>query len=130
MDSPHPLLLRAFFWYVLVVSVITAGLQLSAPSVYVDRELRYSATEKSRSRWRALGIILFLATPFYVWLYFHFSGAGWVVLSLAMTYIGAGECVLRGRTRQPRGLKFQSYIFGGLNLLVAVGAIFYMVRAR
>jgi hypothetical protein len=130
LDSPHPLLLRAFFWYVLVVSLVTAGLQLFAPSVYIERELRYSATEKSRSRWRALGIVLFLASPAYIWLYFHFSHAGWVVLSVAMTYIGAAESFLRGRLRDASGLKFQSFWFAGLNFVVALGAISYLLRAR
>ena len=110
--------------------MVTAGLQLFAPSVYVDREVRYSATEKSRSRWRALGIVLFLASPAYVWLYFHFSRAGWVVLSVAMTYIGAAESFLRGRLREAGVLKFQSFLFAGFNLAVALGAIFYMLRAR
>ena len=130
MDSPHPLLLRAFFWYVLVVSLLTAGLQLFAPAVYIQRELRYSATQKSRLRWRTLGIVLFLASPIYVWLYFHFSHAGWVVLSVAMTYIGSAESFLRGSLREASGLKFQSFLFAGLNFVVALGAIFYMLQAR
>ena len=109
---------------------MTAGLQLFAPSVYIERELRYSATEKSRSRWRALGIVLFLASPAYIWLYFHFSHAGWVVLSVAMTYIGAAESFLRGRLRDASGLKFQSFWFAGLNFVVALGAISYLLRAR
>lgn len=112
------------------MSLVTAGLQLFASSVYIERELRYSATEKSRSRWRTLGIVLFLASPIYVWLYTHFSHAGWVVLSVAMSYIGAAESFLRGRFREASGLKLQSFLFAGLNLAVALGAIFYMLRPR
>lgn len=113
-----------------MVSLVTAALQLFAPSVYVERELRYSATEKSRFRWRALGISLFLATPIYVWLYFHFSHAGWVVLSVAMTYVGATESFLRSRIRAADSLRLQSFVFAGLNAAVALGAIFYMLRSQ
>jgi hypothetical protein len=47
-----------------------------------------------------------------------------------MTYIGAAESFLRGRIREADGLKFQSFLFAGLNLAVALGAIFYMLQAR
>jgi hypothetical protein len=128
LDSPHPLLLKVFFWYVVIVSLITCGLQLFAPSVYVDRELRYTAGPKARKRWRILGILLFIGTPFYVWLYFYFSRAGWVTLSVAMTYLGAAECVLRGRARERRTLHYQSLIFAALNFCIALAALYYLFR--
>ena len=113
-----------------MVSLVTAALQLLAPSVYVERELRYSSTQKSQPRWRLLGAVLFLATPIYVWLYFHFSRAGWVVLSVAMTYIAAAESWLRSQHRESSSLRLQSFFFAGLNIAVALGAIFYMLQPR
>jgi hypothetical protein len=126
LARPETILLKIFFWYVLLVSLFTAGLQLFAPAVYVERELRYTAVATSRRRWGMLGTILILATPLYVWLFFHFHRAAWIAISIAMTYVGAAEFLLRFRPRAAAGLRIQSYAFALLNLIVAAIAAFFL----
>lgn len=127
MDN-HPTLLRVFFWYVIVVSLFTAILQTFWPDVYVEREMRYTSSPRQQRRWRNIGWFLLIGTPVYIWLFFHFHGAAWILLSIAMTCIGAAEILLRSRERMRDSLKTQSYVFALFNAVVAAFAVFFLIH--
>ena len=142
MAKWQPVAIHIFFWYALVVSLLTAGLELFFARTYVERELKFS--ERARRRYSRLGLLLLLGTPFYFCLYFYFFRTGWMALSIAMGYPVIAEFLLRGRRTADgagnaagdsarwsgrRALFIQSYALGAINLVIAAWAAVLLWRS-